>query len=348
RDIDFERLFGRLPNPYMILDRQLRYVAANETYLQLTASRLEDLLGKHLFDLFPNDPADPANAPAAMLRASFERVLATGQTDELALIPYRVPIERDGRVVTEERLWSATHVPVLDAQGQVAFVLQHTVDVTELERLRRGEAGPASTQPTPSGALERLGAGVLGRAESVQDHNRRLDAERQRLHTLFEQAPGFICVLQGPGHEFVLANRSYRRLVGQRDLVGRTVGEALPEVSRQGFVQLLDRVYQSGEPFVGEGVRLDLQRTPGGPLEETFVDFIYQPVRGDDGVVTGIFVQGHDVTARQAAEREREQARQVAEAFSAELLAQSKAVKSTLDGALQRIHELEAELARRS
>lgn len=344
--IDFERLFGRLPNPYMILDRQLRYVAANETYLRLTASRLDDLLGKVIFDLFPNDPDDPANVPAGLLRASLERVLATGQTDELALIPYRVPIERDGRVVTEERLWSATHVPLLDERGEVAFVLQHTVDVTELERLRRGEAASLDAS-VPSGGLERMGAGVLGRAESVQGHNRRLDAERQRLLALFEQAPGFMCVLQGPGHEFVLANRAYQRLVGHRELVGLTVGQALPEVTGQGFVQLLDRVYRSGEPFVGEGVRLELQRTPGAPLEEAFLDFIYQPVRGADGAVTGIFVQGHDVTARQAAEREREQARRVAEAFSAELLAQSQSVKGALDEATRRIRELEAELARR-
>src|SRR4051794_26999359 len=107
--IDFASLFERSPNPYMVLDRDLRYVAANAAYLRLTASTLDGLRGRHLFDAFPHDPDDPGNESARLLRESFERVLATGDSDVLAFLPYRVPIERDGAVVVEERYWSATH-----------------------------------------------------------------------------------------------------------------------------------------------------------------------------------------------------------------------------------------------
>src|SRR5688500_13563588 len=110
--IDFKALFNCSPNPYMVLDRELRYVAAHEASLRVTASRLEELLGRHVFEAFPNDPADPDNASARMLRTSFERVLARRAPDTLALIPYRVPRQTAEGVVTEDRYWSATHTPV--------------------------------------------------------------------------------------------------------------------------------------------------------------------------------------------------------------------------------------------
>ena len=133
--IDFRSLFERSPHPAMVLDRELRYVAANEAYLRVTASRLEDLLGRHVIDAFPHDPDDPNNANARELRASFERVLASGEPDVLALIPYRVPMHVGDRIVVEERFWSATHTPLFDDQGAVAFILQHTADVTVQKRL---------------------------------------------------------------------------------------------------------------------------------------------------------------------------------------------------------------------
>ena len=113
---------------------------------------------------------------------------------------------------------------------------------------------------------------------------------------LFEQAPGFMAILSGPGHVFEFANPSYQGLIGHRDVVGQTVAEALPEVVEQGFVDLLDRVFTSGDPFVGRSMPVRFQATPGGEVDERFVDFVFQPIRDADGRVTGIFVQGSDVT----------------------------------------------------
>jgi two-component sensor histidine kinase/Arc/MetJ-type ribon-helix-helix transcriptional regulator len=123
-------------------------------------------------------------------------------------------------------------------------------------------------------------------------------AERERLYSLFHQAPGFMCVLDGPEHVFSLANAAYQRLVGKRDLVGAPVRSALPEVAGQGFFELLDRVYTSGEPFVGSQIPVKLQRDADGAAEDRFVDFLYQPITAPSGEVTGIFVEGSDVTER--------------------------------------------------
>ncbi|WP_431311201.1 sensor histidine kinase [Methylobacterium nigriterrae] len=123
-------------------------------------------------------------------------------------------------------------------------------------------------------------------------------AERERLYSLFDQAPGFMCVLDGPEHVFSLANAAYQRLVGKRDLVGTPVRSALPEVAGQGFFELLDKVFASGEPFVGSQIPVKLRRDTDGVPEDRFVDFLYQPITDAQGQVTGIFVEGADVTDR--------------------------------------------------
>lgn len=121
-------------------------------------------------------------------------------------------------------------------------------------------------------------------------------AELQRSKQIFQQAPGFIAVIRGSDHVFELANDAYIQLIGHRDIIGRPIVEALPELRGQGFFELLDKVLATGEPCFGSAVPAKLQRAPGAPLEERFVDFVYQPVRDARGVVSSIFVQGNDVT----------------------------------------------------
>jgi len=124
--------------------------------------------------------------------------------------------------------------------------------------------------------------------------------ETQRLRTMFEQAPGFVAVLSGSDLRFRLANAAYRRLVGGRDVIGKPIAEALPEVVDQGFPALLEKVRTSGEPFIGRGALVQLEGEGGGPLEDRYLDFVYQPISTSEG--SGVFVQGYDVTDQRRAE----------------------------------------------
>jgi PAS domain S-box-containing protein len=142
-----------------------------------------------------------------------------------------------------------------------------------------------------------------------------LELQRTRLHALFENAPAIVCTLRGPGHVFELANPLYQRVVGgKRPLVGLPLKDALPEVAAQGFISLLDRVYRTGEPYVGREVPLRLDRRGDGTLEDTSWTFVYQPRRQEGGAVEGIDVFGFEVT-------EHVRARQEAEALAAQLAA---------------------------
>lgn len=132
--IDFQAVLQSSTNAYMVLDPELRYVWANDAYLRVTGSSLDALVGRHLLDVFPNDPAQPDHPNALRLRDSLRRVLDTGRPDVVPVLAYRVPRE-DGS--TGERYWSATHTPIRDASGEVSLVLQHTVEVTEIRELER-------------------------------------------------------------------------------------------------------------------------------------------------------------------------------------------------------------------
>ncbi len=140
-------------------------------------------------------------------------------------------------------------------------------------------------------------AGQIAGALATVDAHLREATQTERLRQLFAQSPSFMAVLRGPEHRFELVNPSYSKLVAHRDVTGKTVREALPEVEGQGFFELLDRVYAGGEAFVGRSVPFALQPTPGAIPEERFLDFVYQPIRDGEGLVTGIFVEGIDVTA---------------------------------------------------
>ncbi len=146
-------------------------------------------------------------------------------------------------------------------------------------------------------SLVDLIAGQIAGALATIDARANEAAETERFRALFELSPSFIAVLRGPEHRFELANRSYLQLVAHRNVIGKPVREALPEVEGQGFFELLDRVYQTGEPFVGESLPITLQRSPGAAPEQRYLDFLYQPMRDAEGAVSGIFVEGVDVTS---------------------------------------------------
>ena len=132
---------------------------------------------------------------------------------------------------------------------------------------------------------------------------RKLAAERQKFVQLFDQAPTFLAVLRGPDHVIDLANPGYLALTGHRPVVGRTVAEALPEVAAQGYLALLDEVYRTGKPYSAASSKYEVQTSPDAPIDERYVDFVYQPITDPDGSVVGILVQGVDVTSRAVTDR---------------------------------------------
>ncbi len=154
-----------------------------------------------------------------------------------------------------------------------------------------------------SGAIAGMFCSTYESTERVQTE-RALRDERERMSQMFAQAPTFMAMLRGPEHRFELTNPGYDKLIGHREVLGRTVAEALPDAVEQGFLDLLDGVFTSGDAFTARGMLYAVQAEPGGAIDDRYVDFVYQPIRDATGAVVGVFVEGADVTDRKTLERD--------------------------------------------
>jgi signal transduction histidine kinase len=177
-----------------------------------------------------------------------------------------VPIQRDGKL--EDVYWTYGYSAVYMPTGQIAGTLVVCTETT---------------------------SSVLAR--------RQVQFEMDRLSDLFEQAPAFFALLRGPDHVFEMVNRPYEQLIGHRNVLGRTLREAVPEAEEQGFLALLNEVYQTGKPHVGRSTPIHLARTPNHPLELRYLDFVYQPKREPDGSISGVIVLGVDVSEAKRSEQ---------------------------------------------
>ena len=180
----------------------------------------------------------------------------------------RVWLDRDGDGVLEEYFYDVGYQPLRGADGEVYAIASVAAEVTAQVRARQ-EVEAARL------AAERAG---------------------EHLTRTFEQAPVAIAVLEGAEHRFTLANPSYRALSGGRELLGRTVREAFPELAGQGIFELLDRVFESGEPHVAEELRVRLGHPSEGEAPERVLNFVYHPLRGPGGHVYALSVVAVDVT----------------------------------------------------
>lgn len=134
--------------------------------------------------------------------------------------------------------------------------------------------------------------------------SRELSQQRLQLAQMFQDSPSFIVQLSGPEHVIEFANPAYMKLVGHRDILGKSVAGALPELNGQGYIEMLDSVLLTGRPVSIEASKVVLQRHPDSALEDRFIDFVYQPVLDASGNVTGVFANGVDVTDRISAAAE--------------------------------------------
>ncbi|TPQ17807.1 SpoIIE family protein phosphatase [Streptomyces sporangiiformans] len=171
--IDFEALFAATPSPYLVLGPDLVIVGVNAAYCRATARTREDLLGKYLFDAFPDNPADPGADGVRNLNASLHRVLRSKEPDTMAVQKYDIPVA-DRPSAFEERWWSPINTPVLGPDGQVAWIIHRVEDVTAFVL-----SHPA--RPRDGGWLsdrEALEAELYARASELQ----RLNEELRQTH----------------------------------------------------------------------------------------------------------------------------------------------------------------------
>jgi PAS domain-containing protein len=331
---DLLSVFSALPSACLLLSPDLQIEAASDAYLQATATQRANLLGRYVFDVFPDNPSDAEAHAVADVRASMEQVLATGQPHELPLQPYDLPDPaRPGQFVA--RCWQTRNAPVLDEQGRVTHLIHEITDIT------------AQTQ-----------AAVQLHESEVREQAAKEAVELQRgeLARIFEQAPVAIATFRGPQFMIELANPMVLALWDRtkEQALGTPLFELLPEITGQGFDDLLNQVMATGENYVAKEMLSTIVRD--GQPETVHWDFVYLPLRQDDGATTGVMVVATEVSeqvrARQQIQGLNDQLAAVNQALhesNAELLTNQEEVlqvQQLLEGRVaERTRQLETALA---
>ena len=261
-----------------ITERDGGFVQVNPAYCRITGYAADELARMDILSIIhPEHRADH--------RAHLARMLSGEIPSFVIEERYR---RRDGSDIWVRK--SVSILPGGDGQGMRRVNLVEDIDAS-----RKAEE-------------ERARLYVAERAA-----RRAAEAAEARLASVFRQAPALICVLRGPDHFVEMANDAYYQLVGFRNVVGRPLMEAVPEVKEQGFLEILDRVFETGECFVGTEVPITLQPSPDASPVERVVTFVYQPLMEADGTCSGVFVHGVDMTEQVHARRELESVRIEAE-----------------------------------
>lgn len=144
-------------------------------------------------------------------------------------------------------------------------------------------------------------SGVMVLATDVTEQviaRKKMEAQAVMVNNLLLTAPSFICTLAGPDHLYVLVNERYQQLFGKRKIQGRAIMEALPELEGQGFDKLLDKVYNTGETYVGIDIPITLARDENLEPEVRYFNFSYQPMYDENKEIYSILVFGYEVTEK--------------------------------------------------
>ena len=304
--LDLLPVFNAQPGATLLLSPDWVIVGASNDYLAATLTKRETIVGRHIFDAFPDNPETPEANAVANVRASIAQVLATKQPHEMAPQHYDVPDPaQPGRFV--ERHWQPRHTPVLDAQGQVQFIIQSVQDITARRvaerQLRESQAGEQAARAAA-------------------------DLEKANVLRLFEQVTVAIALLQGPDYRVELANPEMLRIWGRTaaQTLNQPVFAALPEIAGQGFKAIFADVLQHGTPYDLREVPVQLDRGHTDRPTLGYFHLMYRPQHDAQGRITGLITMAVEVT-------EQVQARQQLEQLNQELEARVQARTQELEAA---------------
>jgi serine phosphatase RsbU (regulator of sigma subunit) len=185
-EIDYAAVFAALPSPCLVLGTDLVIADANAAFCEVTARSRAELVGQYLFDAFPDNPADPEADGVATLKASLHRVLASGQTDHMAMQKYDTPVAGNPGAF-KQQWWTAINVPICGPDGKVAWIIHRSEDMTDVVLAHR-PTHLTSGRPSQEAAME---AELYARARQLQRLNeelRQAHARERRIAVALQEA----------------------------------------------------------------------------------------------------------------------------------------------------------------
>ncbi len=315
------RAFETVPDLYLILSADLIILTASDAYLKATLTEREAIVGKPLFEAFPDNPQTPQADGTSNLNASLEQALSTRTPHRMALQRYDVPRPASSGGGFEEKYWSPLNTPVLNGEGEVAYLIHRVEDVTESVKAQAH--------------LKTL------REQQTLDQEQ-IAGQRNLLEALIEQAPVGIGFFEGPRQLVSRANPLICAMWGHAPeaVLNRPLLEGVPELEGQGFDVLIGEVFTTGVPWVGRETPARLLRN--GKPETSYYNFVFQPVYDGQGRITGVLDVVTEVTDLVTARRQVQQLNGELVAANGELQAANEEILATNEELTATNEELKA------
>jgi two-component system sensor kinase FixL len=293
QDADFRTLFEAAPGLYLVLDPELTIVGVSDAYLRATMTERDAIVGRNIFEVFPDNPDDPDASGVANLDASLRRVLRDRQPDGMALQQYDVR-RPDGAF--EERYWSPLNSPVLAADGTLKWIIHRVEDVTDVARMRQVESERGAYLLEQQNIITQLSTAN----EALAANDRALRASEARLRSILTTVPDALVIIDEAGL-IQSVSTTAEQLFGYDagEIQGRNVSMLMPEPYRSEHDKYLARYLSTGERrIIGIGRVVLGQRRDGGtfPMELAVGEVILEGRRQFTGFV-------RDLTDRQESDR---------------------------------------------
>lgn len=284
---DFQALFEKAPNLYLVLRPDLCIAAVNDAYCQATKTERAAILGRHLFEVFPDNPDDPRASGVSNLRASLDRVLQFRRPDAMAVQKYDIRRPESEGGGFEERHWAPLNTPVLDPAGEIAWIIHRVEDVTDLVRLQARDSSSAN------------------RARLQDDVIARLRSTGSFLDAVIENLPGTLFVKSAADRRYLLFNRGAEQLLGfpRAELIGKTDHDVFPAAEADRFLADDQEAFRTGRPVSVPEESITTPHKGTRLLHTTKV-----PVMDEQGRPQFLVGFAEDITDRRAIEQQLRQA----------------------------------------
>jgi len=259
----FSQVLQLIPAPSVLLlpdAPKFTIAAVNNAYLEAVNLKEEDLIGKGIFEAFPENPEDKTSNGIENLRNSLNIVIAKKDSDNMPLQKYDIPIP--GTLNFKVKYANVKNIPLKD-NINITYILHSIEDVTEKKNLEIA-----------------------------------VETEKQRFNDLYLQAPSCMGILKGSDHVYEMANPTYLQLINKKNIIGKSFKEIRPEAAEQGFIEILNQVYKTGIAFSAKEKLVKLDKEANGKIVNIYVDTLLQPHKDNTGKIDGILFFFIDVTEK--------------------------------------------------
>jgi two-component system sensor histidine kinase VicK len=307
---DTLRALETAPSMYLVLSPNLYILTASDSYLDATQTERALIVGRYIFDAFPDNPDFPEADGVKQINASLKEVLRTKKPHVMNIQRYDVPdISNPGKFIF--RYWDPSHTPILDEHGEISYIIQLVNNVTDQMVMSKQLAESRHAQEESLLEVDELHNELdlsnqklkelnFSLEELVQERTLALKKSEEKYRSLIQESPVAMQVFRGADLTFEIVNDAMLKFLGKtNDIIGKPLIKGVPEIVGQPIVEVLNGVYRTGKSLEILAEEVFLERD--GKMEAGYYDVIYRPLY-DGKEITGVLGIAIDVTPQMKAQ----------------------------------------------